>query len=124
MARPETHADLTDERRAPVPLIEVKDLASLMTGAPTVARQVTLLIEGAQANGLVVDHLYSEVTIGRPLTDAELDNRLDLAQREWDCGQKLYMTWQETGEFPKYGYEWDSFLKAEGIAKPKQGDPK
>ncbi|MEO5317634.1 hypothetical protein PV761_03435 [Arthrobacter sp. CC3] len=114
MTRPTSPADLEDyqtrgHRVATIP-------SDYITRYPSLGQHLLAALAEAGRLGLAIED--GEIVI--PLTETELDNKLQSAQRSWDAGKELHDKYLADGEWPKYSYVWGSYLTAEGIATPEK----
>ena len=91
MSRPETGADLPDYMRKPYPLVEI--YLHQITADPAVGALLlrAVAVAAASTERLVITRRDTEmVSIGVPLTDDEIAQRVANVQKLWDDAQARY----------------------------------
>lgn len=111
MPRPETHNDLANYQRDPIRLLSVPDMPRIAT-LPGATTALGGLLDILRAAGAKVG-ADGDVYIARPV--AELDEKLEQAQRAWDSNQAIYRRWVDDGVFPPYEQATQIWAKAEGL---------
>ena len=100
MSKPASFNDLPAWQREPHRLVTVGDRAAFdrIPGATVAFGQ---FLDTCRAAGALMSPDGTDIAL--PLTEEELERKLEQAREQWDRFEKLYERWIETGDEPPYG---------------------
>lgn len=120
MAKPASFDDLPAWQREPRRLVSISDRAAIdrIPGA-TVA--LGAFLDVCRAHGATISQDGTHTVI-MPLSEEELEQKLQQARRGWDTLRDLYEKWINEGKVPKYGSDLSvrKWAEQEGLKSPEE----